>query len=164
MIFQFLTVILFLTYDSLLKLFCNPKKQSLCVARSRFCSTLKGTKTKIRKSSLSWVASRFAASRSQREAFVPETLWEEVSGGRAKGRSLEADRINRHLNIRTQIGKHYQDICDRGHTLRLKRSRMSFPGFRREIPAASRSVREIHRRPQETCRHRPLPRYMEPLL
>ena len=44
---------------------------------------------------------------------VPETLWE-VSGGRAKGRSLEADRINRHLdNIRTQIGKHYQDICDR---------------------------------------------------
>ena len=35
---------------------------------------------------------------------VPETLWE-VSGGRAKGRSLEADRINRHLdNIRTQIG------------------------------------------------------------
>ncbi|MCQ4762212.1 Arm DNA-binding domain-containing protein, partial [Alistipes onderdonkii] len=36
---------------------------------------------------------------------VSETLWE-VSGGRAKGRSLEADRINRHLdNIRTQIGK-----------------------------------------------------------
>ena len=28
---------------------------------------------------------------------VPETLWE-VSGGRAKGRSLEADRINRHLD------------------------------------------------------------------
>ena len=43
---------------------------------------------------------------------VSETLWE-VSGGRAKGRSLEADRINRHLdNIRIQIGKHYQSICD----------------------------------------------------
>ena len=34
---------------------------------------------------------------------VPESLWE-VSGGRAKGRSVEADRINRHLdNIRIQI-------------------------------------------------------------
>ena len=28
---------------------------------------------------------------------VPEHLWE-VSGGRAKGRSVEADRINRHLD------------------------------------------------------------------
>ena len=43
---------------------------------------------------------------------VPETLWE-VRGGHAKGHSLEADRINRHLdNIRPQIGRHYQDICD----------------------------------------------------
>ena len=34
-------------------------------------------------------------------------LWE-VKGGRAKGKSLEADRINRYLdNIRIQIGKHY---------------------------------------------------------
>jgi len=34
-------------------------------------------------------------------------------GGRAKGKSLEADRINRYLdNIRIQIGKHYQSICD----------------------------------------------------
>lgn len=44
---------------------------------------------------------------------VPESLWE-VSGGRAKGKSVEADRINRHLdNIRTQINKYYQAICDR---------------------------------------------------
>ena len=36
-----------------------------------------------------------------------------MKGGRAKGKSLEADRINRHLdNIRIQIGKHYQFICD----------------------------------------------------
>ena len=43
---------------------------------------------------------------------VPLHLWE-VKGGRAKGKSHEADRINRHLdNIRTPIGKHYQDFCD----------------------------------------------------
>ena len=43
---------------------------------------------------------------------VPPHLWE-VKGGRAKGKSLEADRINRYLdNIRIQIGKHYQSICD----------------------------------------------------
>lgn len=43
---------------------------------------------------------------------VPPYLWE-VKGGRVKGKSLEADRINRHLdNIRIQIGKHYQSICD----------------------------------------------------
>lgn len=36
-----------------------------------------------------------------------------VKGGRAKGKSIESERINRHLdNIRIQIGKHYQSICD----------------------------------------------------
>ena len=44
---------------------------------------------------------------------VPERLWE-VRGGRAKGRSLEADRINRHLDdIRSQLDRHYRDIRDR---------------------------------------------------
>ena len=81
---------------------------------------------------------------------VPEMLWE-VSGGRAKGRSLEADRINRHLdNIRTQIGKHYQDICDRESYVRPKRSRMPisaserntgcFSKRSRNSPATSRNV------------------------
>ena len=60
---------------------------------------------------------------------VPETLWE-VSGGRAKGRSLEADRINRHLdNIRTQIGKHYQDICDRESYVTAEKVRNAFLGM-----------------------------------
>ena len=64
---------------------------------------------------------------------VPEMLWE-VSGGRAKGRSLEADRINRHLdNIRTQIGKHYQDIWDReSYRYGRKRSRMHISASERE--------------------------------
>jgi len=60
---------------------------------------------------------------------VPETLWE-VSGGRAKGRSLEADRINRHLdNIRTQIGKHYQDICNRESYVTAEKVKNAYLGF-----------------------------------
>ncbi|MBE5686269.1 MAG: site-specific integrase [Alistipes sp.] len=43
---------------------------------------------------------------------VPEQLWE-VKGGRAKGKSVESERINRHPdNIRILIGKHYRSICD----------------------------------------------------
>ncbi len=45
---------------------------------------------------------------------VPVELWETAGGGRAKGCTAEADRINRHLdNIRGQINKHYQSIRDR---------------------------------------------------
>ncbi len=81
---------------------------------------------------------------------VPEMLWE-VSGGRAKGRSLEADRINRHLdNIRTQIGKHYQDICDRESYVTAEKVKNAYLGFERNTgcfskrsrnsPATSRNV------------------------
>ena len=60
---------------------------------------------------------------------VPEHLWE-VSGGRAKGRSVEADRINRHLdNIRTQIGKHYQSICDRDSFVTAEKVKNAYLGF-----------------------------------
>ena len=78
---------------------------------------------------------------------VPEMLWE-VSGGRAKGRSLEADRINRHLdNIRTQIGKHYQAICDRESYVTAEKVKNAYLGFggcfskrSRNSPATSRNV------------------------
>lgn len=60
---------------------------------------------------------------------VPVALWE-VKGGRAKGKSLEADRINRHLdNIRGQINKHYQSICDRETYVTAEKVRNSFMGF-----------------------------------
>ena len=63
---------------------------------------------------------------------VPEHLWE-VSGGRAKGRSVEADRINRHLdNIRTQIGKHYQSICDHDGYVSADKVKNVFLGFGRK--------------------------------
>lgn len=60
---------------------------------------------------------------------VPEHLWE-ISGGRARGKSVEADRINRHLdNIRTQIGKHYQDICDRESFVTAEKVKNAYLGF-----------------------------------
>ena len=60
---------------------------------------------------------------------VPETLWE-VSSSRAKDRSLEADRINRHLdNLRTRIGNHYQDICDRESYVTVEKVKNAYLGF-----------------------------------
>ncbi|MUU02415.1 site-specific integrase [Alistipes sp.] len=60
---------------------------------------------------------------------VPESLWE-VSGGRAKGKSVEADRINRHLdNIRTQINKYYQAICDRESFVTAEKVKNAYLGF-----------------------------------
>ena len=88
---------------------------------------------------------------------VPEHLWE-VSGGRAKGRSVEADRINRHLdNIRTQIGKHYQSICDRDSFVTAEKVKNAYLGFGEKYRML------LHRRSQKTCRHRPQPWHMETL-
>ena len=63
---------------------------------------------------------------------VPPHLWE-VKGGRAKGKSTEADRINRHLdNIRTQIGKHYQSICDHDDYISANKVKNAYLGFGRK--------------------------------
>ena len=63
---------------------------------------------------------------------VPVRLWE-VKGGCAKGKSVEADRINRHLdNIRGQINKHYQDICDHDSYVTAERVRNAYQGFDRK--------------------------------
>ena len=60
---------------------------------------------------------------------VPPHLWE-VKGGRAKGKRLEADRINRYLdNIRIQIGKHYQSICDRDGYVSADKVKNAYLGF-----------------------------------
>ena len=60
---------------------------------------------------------------------VPERLWE-VRGGRAKGRSLEADRINRHLDdIRSQIDRHYRDIRDRESYVTAEKVKNAWLGF-----------------------------------
>lgn len=63
---------------------------------------------------------------------VPVRLWK-VKGGRAKGKSVEADRINRYLdNIRGQINKHYQDICDHDSYVTAERVRNAYQGFDRK--------------------------------
>ena len=60
---------------------------------------------------------------------VPECLWE-VRGGRAKGRSLEADRINRHLDdIRSQLDRHYRDIRDRESYVTAEKVKNAWLGF-----------------------------------
>ena len=60
---------------------------------------------------------------------VPERLWE-VRGGRAKGRSLEADRINRYLDdIRSQIDRHYRDIRDRESYVTAEKVKNAWLGF-----------------------------------
>ena len=90
----------------------NLKKQSLCAVLSRSCSTSNEQRAPREQSIRLWAASRSTARFHSAKINVPEQLWE-VKGGRAKGKSVESERINRHLdNIRIQIGKHYQSICD----------------------------------------------------
>ena len=60
---------------------------------------------------------------------VPPHLWE-VKGGRAKGKSLEADRINRHLDdIRSQLDRHYRDIRDRESYVTAEKVKNAWLGF-----------------------------------
>ena len=60
---------------------------------------------------------------------VPERLWE-VRGGRAKGRSLEADRINRYLDdIRSQTDRHHRDIRDRESYVTAEKVKNAWLGF-----------------------------------
>ena len=60
---------------------------------------------------------------------VPERLWE-VRGGRAKGRSLESDRINRHLDeIHSQLDRHYRDIRDRESYVTAEKVKNAWLGF-----------------------------------
>lgn len=90
---------------------------------------------------------------------VPETLWE-VRDGHAKGHSLEADRINRHLdNIRTQIGRHYQDICDRESYVTAEKVKNAYLGFGRNTGCFSKRSK-VYRQPQKTGRHQPQLQYM----
>lgn len=56
-----------------------------------------------------------------------------MKGGRAKGKSTEADRINRHLdNIQAQIGKHYQSICDHDGYVSADKVKNAYLGFGRK--------------------------------
>lgn len=60
---------------------------------------------------------------------VPVDLWD-VTSNRIRGKSVEADRINRHLdNIRGQLNKHYQAISDRESYVTAEKVKNSYLGF-----------------------------------
>lgn len=61
---------------------------------------------------------------------VSEQLWEIKGGGRAKGKSVEAKRINHYLdNIRIQIGKHDQSICDHDAYVMAEKAKNAYLGM-----------------------------------
>ena len=111
---QSITFIFILPDDSAKIIFVHLKKAEFMRSTFKVLFYLKRTKNTPRavypvmgRSTINGTISQFSA-----EINVPEQLWE-VKGGQAKGKSVESERINRHLdNIRIQIGKHYQSICD----------------------------------------------------
>ena len=111
---QSITLIFILSDDSAEIIFVHLKKAEFMRSTFKVLFYLKRTKNTPRavypvmgRSTINGTISQFSA-----EINVPEQLWE-VKGGQAKGKSVESERINRHLdNIRIQIGKHYQSICD----------------------------------------------------
>ena len=111
---QSITFIFILSDDSAKIIFVHLKKAEFMRSTFKVLFYLKRTKNTSRavypvmgRITINGTISQFSA-----KINVPEQLWE-VKGGRAKGKSVESERINRHLdNIRIQIGKHYQSICD----------------------------------------------------
>ena len=111
---QSITFIFILSDDSAEIIFVQLKKTEFMRSTFKVLFYLKRTKSTPRavypvmgRITVNGTISQFSA-----KINVPEQLWE-VKGGRAKGKSVESERINRHLdNIRIQIGKHYQSICD----------------------------------------------------
>ena len=111
---QSITFIFILSDDSAEIIFVHLKKAKFMRSTFKVLFYLKRTKSTPRavypvmgRITVNGTISQFSA-----KINVPEQLWE-VKGGRAKGKSVESERINRHLdNIRIQIGKHYQSICD----------------------------------------------------
>lgn len=60
---------------------------------------------------------------------IPLALWD-AKGNCAKGRSKEALQLNRYLdNIKAQIIKHYQYLCDREAFVTAEMVRNSYQGF-----------------------------------
>jgi integrase len=63
---------------------------------------------------------------------IKSSLWD-TSANRAAGKSLQAQKINQKLdNIRTQIGKQYQGICDRDNFVSAEKVKNGYLGFGEE--------------------------------
>lgn len=60
---------------------------------------------------------------------IKPDLWD-TKANRAAGKSLEAQKINQKLdNIRTQIGKQYQNICDKDNFVSAEKVKNAYLGF-----------------------------------
>ncbi|WP_410072028.1 hypothetical protein [Alistipes putredinis] len=89
------------------------------------------------RSTINSTISQFSA-----EINVPEQLGK-VKGGRAKGKSVESERINRHPdNIRILIGKHYRSICDHDAYVTAEKGQERLAGYGRTIPRTLAKVFE----------------------
>lgn len=63
---------------------------------------------------------------------IKPSLWD-TSANRAAGKSLQSQKINQRLdNIRTQIGKQYQSICDRDNFVSAEKVKNGYLGFGEE--------------------------------
>ena len=86
---------------------------------------------------------------------VRSSLWD-AKANKAAGRSLESQRINEKLeNIKTNIGKQYQRLCDRDSYVTAEKVRNAFLGMGRRLPPAVADLRRIPRRVSQTCGQRP---------
>lgn len=86
---------------------------------------------------------------------VRSSLWD-AKANKAAGRSLESQRINEKLeNIKTNIGKQYQRLCDRDSYVTAEKVRNAFLGMGRRLPPAVADLRRIPRRVSQTCVQRP---------
>ena len=128
------------------KLFLSTlKKQSLCAVLSRSCSTSNEQRTPRVQSIRLWAAARSTA---RFLSSVPKSTFRNncgrfVKGGRAKGKSIESERINRHPdNIRIQIGKHYRSICDHDAYVTAEKGQERLAGYGRTIPRTLAEVFE----------------------
>ncbi len=60
---------------------------------------------------------------------IKPSLWD-TSANRASGKSIEAQKINQKLdNIKTQIGKQYQNICNRDNFVSAEKVKNAYLGF-----------------------------------
>lgn len=60
---------------------------------------------------------------------IKPSLWD-TKANRAAGKSLESQKINQKLdNIRTQIGKQYQNICDKDNFVSAEKVKNAYLGF-----------------------------------
>ena len=86
---------------------------------------------------------------------VRSSLWD-AKANKASGKSLESQRINEKLeNIKTNIGKQYQRLCDRDSYVTAEKVRNAFLGMGRRLPPAVADLRRIPRRVSQTCGQRP---------